>query len=549
MLPYFNSNLFFLSRFLLFKHRLVSAIAICTVITAVGNEGFAATVEEQLDQFVTVKTAVDLSKLSEKQRLMLPLLEDAARAMDGIFWQQAYGDKEELFSRWPGFESRQLLKIHYGPWDRYRGNAPLFADIPDKQPGANFYPSDITPEELSQSAKKNPALINPYSMVRRNAKGELVSIPYHRFFANEHQEAAKKLKQAAHLAEDPGFKSYLSLRAEALLSDNYQPSDFAWMAMKNNSLDIIIGPIEIYEDGLGYKAAHEAFVLLKDSFWSHQLEKYAKLLPDWQQQLPVPPAYKQDSPGAESDLGVYDLILSTGDAAATRPIAMHLPNDVDVQLAVGSRRLQLKNAMQAKFDHILLPLAKLIIHPEQRQHVRMEHFFANTVYHEIAHGLGVKKLLGSGAKVETALRENSWMLEEGKADAVGMFIAAKLRHAEQWSQSKWLDSQLTSFTSIFRSIRFGTTSSHARANLIRFNYLKDNKAFDRTVDGLYRINPEQMESATSSLINIILRLQGDGDYDGLLKLEKRYGVVGPELEDDLKRIKTAKIPVDVIFSQ
>ncbi|MBF0381666.1 MAG: Zn-dependent hydrolase [Magnetococcales bacterium] len=520
-----------------------------TGLTAKQSQNTHPDINKQLAKFVTVKLKVDLSSLSKNQLRMLSLLEDAAMIMDDIFWQQAYGNKADLFNRWSDKQKQQLLAIHYGPWDRYDGNTPLFAKGEAKPPGANFYPHDIKKEELEVFGKKNPALNDPYTMVRRTGNGELTPIPYHKFFAKEHRLAAEKLRKAAWLAEDPGFKRYLLLRADALLDDDYQASDFAWMAMKNNTLDLIIGPIEIYEDGLGYKAAHEAFLLLKDRAWSNKLATYTKMLPSWQRELPVPLAYKQDSPGADSDLGVYDVILYSGDAAATRAIAVHLPNDPHVQLKAGSRRLQLKNAMDAKFNHIVKPIANMVIHPSQRSHVAMQAFFDNTMYHEIAHGLGVKKLVASKKSVEAALKENSWMVEEGKADALGLFIAAKLQQTQGWPKEKLLDLYVTSFTSIFRSIRFGATSSHARANLIRFNYLKEKNVFSRSVKGEYRIDPQRMESATSLLIATILKFQGDGDYNGVVEFEKKYGTIGPQLSEDLQRLQSADIPLDLVFEK
>ncbi|MBF0453208.1 MAG: Zn-dependent hydrolase [Magnetococcales bacterium] len=519
-----------------------------TLQAAPGEDKQAYRIQQQLKQFVFVPLPRELSSLSPNQRRMIPLLEEAAWLMDGVFWQQAYGNKAELFKQQPDEESKRLLSIHYGPWDRYNGNRPLFPGGNAKPPGANFYPADMSQQELTEAARHNPALTSPYTMVRRDDEGNLIAIPYHHFFAHAHQQAANKLRQAAQLADDDGFRHYLTLRADALLTDNYQPSDIAWMAMKNNTLDLIIGPIEIYEDSFGYKASHEAFLLRKDSRWSQRLKQYTTLLPLWQKALPVAPAYKKEQPGSESDLGAYDLLLTTGDAAATRSIAVHLPNDEAVQLKSGSRRLQLKNAMKAKFDHILRPIAQQLIHPDQRSLVRYEPFFSNTMLHEVAHGLGIKNLLDKPNKtVRSALKELTWMLEEGKADAVGLFIASQLRHSEGWEEPRWQETLVTSFASLFRSIRFGPTSAHARANLIRFNYLKEKQAFSRSQSGLYQINPAKMEQAISALIGTLLTLQGHGDYEGVVALEKRYGTLGPQLDADLKRLALAEIPLDVVF--
>src|SRR5690606_26566700 len=222
--------------------------------------------------------------------------------------------------------------------------------------------------------------------------------------------------EASVLAEDKEFASYLKLRAQALLTDNYQPSDFAWMAMKNNPVELVIGPIETYDDQLfGYRAAFEAYVLVKDLSWSEKLAKYADTLPALQKGLPVAEAYKAETPGSDADLNAYDVIYYAGHSnAGSKTIAINLPNDEQVQLEKGTRRLQLKNAMQAKFDHIMLPIADLLIAPEQRKHVTFNAFFNNTMFHEVAHGLGIKNTINDKGSVRQALKEHASALEEGK---------------------------------------------------------------------------------------------------------------------------------------
>ena len=139
--------------------------------------------------------------------------------------------------------------------------------------------------------------------------------------------------------------------------------------MKDNRIDVVIGPIETYEDQrYGYKAAHEGYVLLKDMAWSDRLQRFAALLPGLQEGLPVAAEYKAETPGRDSDLNAYDVVYYAGDAnAGSKTIAINLPNDEEVQLARGTRRLQLKNAMRAKFDQIMVPIAGELIDAEQRR--------------------------------------------------------------------------------------------------------------------------------------------------------------------------------------
>jgi hypothetical protein len=241
------------------------------------------------------------------------------------------------------------------------------------------------------------------------------------------------------------------------------------MDMKTNPVDIVIGPIETYEDQLfGYKAAHEAYVLIKDMTWSRKLARYTKLLPEWQKALPVPEKYKQEKPGTNSDLNAYDVIFYAGDCnSGSKTIAINLPNDEQVQLKKGTRRLQLKNAMQAKFDKILAPISKVLIAPKQRKHVTFDAFFANTMFHEVAHGLGIKYTIEGRQAVREVLRDTSSTIEEGKADILGLFILTQLADSGQLETGSLKDHYVTFLAGIFRSVRFGAASAHGRANMIR----------------------------------------------------------------------------------
>jgi hypothetical protein len=512
--------------------------------------------KQRLAKYTTFRLETDLTVLSDNERKMLPLLIDAARVMDQLFWRQAYGEPATLIQGASSADERRFIEINYGPWDRLAGNAPFLEGIGPKPPGANFYPANIAKAELEAAADESPAsaeaLKSLYTMVRRDASGRLAAVPYHQAFAAELKSAAAKLREAAQLANDPGLKHYLELRAEALVTDNYQPSDIAWLDMKNNTVDIVIGAIETYEDQLfGYKAAYEAYVLVKDKEWSQRLAKYSAMLGELQQSLPVPEEYKQETPGAESDLNAYDAIYYAGDCnAGSKTIAINLPNDEQVQLNKGTRRLQLKNAMRAKFDKILVPIAGVLIAEDQRQHVTFDAFFANTMFHEVAHGLGIKNTLGGGGTVREALRDHASALEEGKADILGLFMVTSLQERGELGDADLMDNYVTFLAGIFRSIRFGTSSAHGNANLLRFNFFERAGAFSRDPQtGAYRVEFESMQQAVRSLSESILRLQGDGDYKAAAGFINRYGTLSEALQQDLERVGQAGIPVDVVFEQ
>ncbi|HYW32745.1 MAG TPA: hypothetical protein VE869_14695, partial [Gemmatimonas sp.] len=363
-----------------------------------------------LSSYTTVPLTMDTTALTPKERQMLPLLIEAARAMDPIYWQQAYGSRDSLLTRVSDPEIRRFIDINYGPYDRLADYAPFVTETGPRPKGANLYPADITKAEFeaalaAASQARADSLKSLYTLVRRAPDRSLTAVPYHVAFGEHNTVAAAKLREAATLAEDPGLKKYLELRASALLNDKYQPSDLAWMDMKNNTLDIVIGPIETYEDELyGYKAANEAYVLIKDKGWSRRLSRYAAMLPSLQQGIPVAAQYKRERPGTDSDLNAYDAVFYAGQAnTGAKTIAINLPNDEEVQLKKGTRRLQLKNVMQAKFDKILMPIATELLDADQLALLRFDSFFENTMFHEVAHGLGIKNTINGKGAVRTAL--------------------------------------------------------------------------------------------------------------------------------------------------
>ena len=514
-------------------------------------------IQSGLTQFATFRLTADLDKLSEKERAMIPLLIEAAQQMDEIFWLQAYGEKKELLSSIPDLETRRLVEINYGPWDRLGNNQPLLAGVGPKLDGANFYPPDMTREEFEETLALTPPenarrLKSLYTLVRRNVQGELISVPYSEAFRKHLQMAASRLLEAAELSEDSGLERFLKMRAKALLDDDYRPSDLAWMDMKDNTLDLVIGPIETYEDQLfGYKSATEAYLLIKDKKWSQRLERYAQFLPSLQKELPVPDEYKSETPGSDSELTAYDVIYYAGDCnAGAKTIAINLPNDSEVQLLKGARRLQLKNAMRAKFDRILAPMAEVLIAKDQLQHITFDAFFNNVMFHEIAHGLGIKHTLTGKGTVREALKDQSSALEEGKADILDLYMIMNLENRGQWEGGALNDHSVTFLASIFRSIRFGASSSHGQANLTRFNFFKKMEVFSREEStGTYRVHFDKIREAVDALSERILRLQGDGDYQEVKAFMEKWGQPDPVLTVDLQRLHSAGIPVDMIFEQ
>ena len=252
-------------------------------------KGELNTMKKNIQKYVSVKLTSDISHLSANEKQMLKLLFDASKLMDDIFWMQNVGNKDEFLASVSDPDAKKFAAINYGPWDEMDNLKPFVEGYGEKPAGAEFYPHDMTKEEFEKYADPNKKSL--YTVIRRNEKGELITLWYHEAFKTQVDQAAELLRKASKLSDDASFANYLELRAEALLTDNYQPSDFAWLDVKNSNVDLVIGPIENYTDQLfGYKAAQEAYILIKDKVWSEKLSKYAAFLPQLQKELPVDPA-------------------------------------------------------------------------------------------------------------------------------------------------------------------------------------------------------------------------------------------------------------------
>lgn len=513
-------------------------------------EQFDRMISRKAAEFAEVDLTADISGLSDNQKEMLRLLFKVASIMEDIYWDQVFPDRDAALASMVNEDMARFFKINYGPWERLNGNLPFLPDYGAKPAGSGYYPADMSKAEFE--AIEDPSKTSLYTLIRRDNEGALKVIPYHEAWPDQLKEAAELLKQASELAEDKGFKKYLKLRAEALLTDDYLASDMAWMEMKNNQIDFVVGPIENYEDALfNYKAAHESFILIKDKLWSDKLAYIASVLPEMQKNLPVPPEYKREVPGSDSDLGAYDVVFYAGDCnAGSKTIAINLPNDERVHASKGSRKLQLKNSIRYKFEEILVPISNVLIDEEQREHVTFDAFFENIMFHEISHGLGINQTLDGKGTVRSALKEQYSALEEGKADILSLYLITQMAEKGMLEEKDLMDNYVTFMASIFRSIRFGVASSHGKANMVRFYYFQESGAFSRSeTNGTYKIDFEKMQTAMNNLAELIITTQGDGNYALAKKLVEESGFIKEELQADLNRLQELSIPVDIVFNQ
>lgn len=538
------------------RKKMINLSASLLGVATVASTLFSCSTQQQespmkakVEEYAQVELRSDLvNNLNNKEKELVKIFFQVGEITDDLFWQQAFGDKSQLDTITDSY-AKEFAMIHYGAWDRLDNNKPFLAGYGEKPAVCNYYPHDITAEEFDafEDANKN----SWYTVIRRNEDGSLKSVWYHEAYAEEIGRICALLEKAVTLAEDPGLKNYLEKRIEAFKTDDYLESDLAWMDMKDSKIDFVTGPIESYDDKFQEtKASYESFILLKDEARSKDLAKFVAMLPALQKELPCAPEYKTFVPGTSSDLNVYDAVYYAGDCnAGSKTIAINLPNDERVHALKGTRRLQLRNSMKAKFDKILMPIGQLIVTPEQQKYLNFDAFFWNVTFHEVAHGLGVKQTINTNESVDAVMGTEKTSWEEAKADILGLFMVTKLIEMGEITNITAEDAIATYIAGILRSVRFGAASSHGKANMMCFNYMEKAGAFSRDAKGQYVIDFGKAKEAMNGWAALILQTQGDGNVEFATKYRAENGGITPALQADLDKINGAGIPRDITFIQ
>jgi len=520
------------------------------------DSGEITMLKEKIARFVPTELKYDSGNLDEREKVVVEKLYQASKIMDEIFLEQVYSKNDEIKARLMKENTEEaklqleLFNIMFGPFDRLDHDAPFIGT--EKKPlGANFYPEDMTKEEFENFIKTNPndekSFTNEFTVIRRK-EGKLVSIPYSEYWKDKLIKASNLLKEAANYSDNPTLKKYLISRADGFLSNDYYQSDMDWMDVKDNKIEIVIGPYEVYEDGMfNYKASFESFLTLKDPAESEKLEVFKKYLRDMEIHLPIPDQYKNFDRGSESPLAVVNEIFTAGDTkSAVQTIAFNLPNDERVREAKGSKKVMLKNVTEAKYEKLLMPIAKIVLEPDQVQYVTFNSFFTHSLMHEMSHGIGPGfiKIEGRDTEVRKELKETYATLEECKADILGMYNNVFMVEKGVFPETFVNETYVTFLAGIFRSVRFGINEAHGGGNAIIYNYLLEKGGYEYNPETQkVKVNFGMVGSTLRDLANIILMIQAKGDYQGAKDLIAKYAVNSPSME--ILRNKLDHLPVDI----
>jgi len=524
--------------------------------------------KEKIAKFVPVEIKYDESLLTDREKVVLEKLYRASKIIDELFLEQVYIENNQIksdliskisnksiLSKQPELKLQfELFNIMFGPFDRLEDNKP-FIGKNTKPLGANFYPVDMSKEEFEKWMKDNPkdekAFTSEFTIIRRE-DDKLIAIPYSEFFKDKLTAASNLLKEAAEYSDNPSLKKYLRSRAAAFLSNDYYQSDMDWMDVKDNNIEVVIGPYEVYEDAMfNYKAAFESFVTIKDPVESKKLEVFAKYLNDIEKNLPLDDKHKNYTRGSESPIVVANEVFTAGDTkAGVQTLAFNLPNDERVRQAKGSKKVMLKNVHEAKFEKLLKPIAEIVLDPEQLNEVTFDAFFNHTLMHEMSHGVGPGfiKVNGKDTEVKKELKETYSTMEECKADILGMynniFMIEKGVYPKESEKQVWV----TFLAGAFRSMRFGIGEAHGGGNAIIYNYLleKGGYAYDEGTQKV-KVDFEKIYPALKELCNLVLTIQAEGNYQGAKDLIAKYAVNSPTIETLRKKLDTLPVDIKPVF--
>jgi Peptidase family M49 len=508
-------------------------------------------------QYAPVDLRVDLSGLPASERTSLAKLVEAARIMDGLFLRQVWSGNEDLLlrlseDRSPLGRARLLYFLrNKGPWDRLDHMRSFVPGAPEKPRGADFYPAGSTRDEVAKYLAGLPEAERAraagfFTVLRRDPAGRLAIFPYSVEYQGQLARAAGLLREAARATQSATLRAFLEARAAAFLSNDYYASDLAWMDL-DGVLEPTIGPYEVYEDEwFNAKAAFEAFLCVRDEAETRKLARFSAELQDVEDHLPIAPGYRNPKLAASAPIRVVNEVFASGDAArGVATAAFNLPNDERIVHEKGSKRVLLRNVQQAKFEKTLVPIARIVLAPEDRAAVSFDSFFEHTLMHELMHGLGPHRITvnGRAVTVREELQESYSALEEAKADVSGLF--ALQRFIDRGVVDRAMERTLytTYMASMFRSVRFGLAEAHGSGTALQLSWFLERRAVAPRPDGTFAVDLPRMKQAVVALTREIMTVQARGDAGAARDLLRRYAVLEPSVQRALERLR--EVPVDI----
>lgn len=394
----------------------------------------------------------------------------------------------------------------------------------NKYPGANFYPHNASKEEIQAAAKKNPAILSPYTFVERDKSGKLIAVRYCSKFKKQLEKIARTLKEASSLSSDKKLKTYLNARAKDLLTDNYNKSNILWLKTEKSETCCVIGPFDRYLDKLFFrKRAYMAWVGTLDEKMTREAEKLVSIVLSSERKH-LPGSKKAKIPQVK--VRVENTAIFSGLIADFMFVGNNLPSSADIFLIkkYGTLFTIFKPTMRLRFDKWIFPIFKTLFAKDFQERYSHEllyqAFVRSIILHETCHSLMRYE------DAATRLQELFPIFDELYTDILAVKCCATLYLKNGFTEK---ETQAFLIAYICRHLHWMTAFGrqphlvhYATGGAISLNFLLNAKVTGR-VDGVFRLDFSKLFVALDQLSNIIEYYLALGNHTEAKEFIKKYG--------------------------
>lgn len=533
-------------------------------------EGYLGTREAQavLDKTLRLHLAPDLAALSDGERRALAKLIEAGPIFQRLYELQRH---EEALAAHAALidlheagtdtaRTRRLLDLYrlfQGPIMTTLENDRMpFLPVAEERPGKNLYPLDADAEALSTYVDANPealgvrnvvraatadafaadlAVLDRYpeiaelhpdlrvdlEQIRDDGEEAFYVVPYSVAYADEVVEASRLLAEAgeAVASSDPEFAEFLRVRARDLLDDDYEEGDAAWITGDFVNLNAQIGAYETYADALfGVKSQFGLSLLLRDRPRSDALAAVTKDIQRLEDALPYE-SRKRVREGIP--IGVYNVIADWGDPRGTNTATI-LPNEAHIANRYGRTILLRTNIMTN--PAIFAESAKRFraaVHAGHADDLTQDGEFAYTVWHEIGHYLGPEETR-NGRSIDASLLDTSDLLEEMKADLIGLFTGRMLLEAGYYDETSLRGLYASGVDRVLLKTKPRRDQPYGTMQLMQLNYFLEHGLLEWDEEHRLRVRYDRFHDVVSDLLREVLELQVSGDKQAADRFIERH---------------------------
>jgi hypothetical protein len=522
----------------------IASALLCLAATAE-----AAAEPSPLPALKSVAVDVDITGLpANEQAVLVPLLR-AARHIDALYMGQVWpGTGALIRERQSSLTSASqaelgALNFFKGPWGP-TGTA-FIGGVPSERPIGDFYPSDTTKHDIdiwlgTLSEPDRKRALNSFTVIEGGQNRPFEVVSYARHYKDALTEAAGALREAATLTHEATLKNFLTLRAQALLDDNYYASDVAFVGLKG-PIDVVLGPYEVDDDAwFGAKTAYEASIALVNEPATQRIGGIATHLQELEDHLPLTPNLRGRRLGAAAPIVVLDVIYHGGMAGAGGAAAGYgLPNDLRVLDTVGARTGTYSNILELRYDSTFRPIADAVLTGADRSTLRFEDIRDEIMFVRTFDSLGPQFVTGTKQPITEALRENGAVAGQIRSMLLSLWGHRYLIEHGYLDRRETASLYSAFLIPALARARGGLASSPAQGSTYVLNHLLEAGAISASADGRFNINRAAADADIARAAMEFISLMAKGDATSVKSLLQHYVVVTPAIHDVLARLGPA----------